>query len=135
MGGIRARDLIYEIIGAVELTFVSMYRAVYMASQLQEHFAVSAPFPTSVAEKLTKLKDIRDAYEHVEDRALGLVRGKPHPDALSLFEFERLFRDRVVVYAGHTLDLDAEATQIFVQVRDYLKVAAGELSEILHSKD
>jgi hypothetical protein len=43
--GIRARDLLYDIIGAVELMVVSMYRAVYMASQLQKHFAVSTPCP------------------------------------------------------------------------------------------
>jgi hypothetical protein len=83
-----------------------------------------------VVEKLPKLKAIRDAYEHIEDRALGLVRGKAHPDALSVFEFERLFRDHVVAYAGYALHLDAEVTQLFVEVREYLKVAAGKLSEV-----
>lgn len=129
LSGIRRRDLIYEIVGAVELTVVSMYRAILMASLLERHFAIATPFPTSVAEKLPKLKDLRDAYEHIEERALGLVRGKPHPDALSIFEFERLFRTGVVAYAGHTLDLDGEATEIFVAVREYLKATASDLIE------
>jgi hypothetical protein len=135
VGGIRARDLLYDIIGAVESTVVPMYRAVKMASQLEERFAVSTPFPNTVAEKLPKLKAIRDAYEHIEDRARGLVHGKPHPDALSVFEFEPLFRDHVVAYADYALDLDAEVTQLFVEVREYLKIAAGELRKASHTAE
>jgi hypothetical protein len=60
----------------------------------------------------------RDAYEHIEDLALGLVPGKPHTDALSVFNFTRLFKEQVVSYASSDLDLGNETTQLLLDTRN-----------------
>ncbi len=126
--GIPKRNLRYEIIGVVEMAIVTLYRALQMASQINSKFSVSTPFPSSVVAKLKDIKAIRDAYEHIEDRALGLVRGKPHADALSVFNHIRLIEDRVVVYGTHELNIDDEATQLLIETRCYLMTIAKELS-------
>jgi hypothetical protein len=125
---IPQRNLVYEIIGLVEMAVIAMNRALNMASQIGAHLTLCVPLPTLIAEKLPALKEIRNAYEHIEDRARGLVRGKPHPDALSIFNFERLFREQVVVYSSNELNLQGEATDLLVSARRYLKVAANELT-------
>lgn len=125
---IPQRNLVYEIVGLVEMAVIAMNRALSMASQLGAHLTLSVPLPTPIAAKLPALKKIRDAYEHIEDRARGLVHGKPHPDALSIFNLERLFREQVVVYGSNELNLQGEATDLLVSARHYLKVAANELS-------
>lgn len=119
---------LYEIIGVVEMAIVTLNRALQMASQINSKFALSTPFPSSVVTKLKDIKAIRDAYEHIEDRAFGLVRGKPHPDALSVFNHVRLIEDRVVVYGSHELNIDDEATQLLIETRSYLMMIAKELS-------
>jgi len=124
---IRQRNLIFEIIGLVEMAIVAMNRALQMALQLHEHYSLTAPFPDSVKNKLPALKKMRDAYEHIEDRALGLVRGKPHIDALSTFNYERLFKEGIAIYGIYELDIYGEAIQLLRDAREYLKEATSEL--------
>lgn len=129
LGPFKIRNLLYEVVGAVELAIVSMYRAIDMASKLQKHFSVSAPFPTRVSKKLPHVKQLRDAYEHIDERALGLKKfHQKDPDALSVFEFKPLFEEGVVSYGNNSLDINTETTDLFLDVRNYLKTAAGELS-------
>lgn len=125
---IPQRNLVYEIVGLVEMAVIAMNRALNMASELGAHLNLSVPLPTLIAEKLPALKEIRNAYEHIEDRARGLVRGKPHPDALSIFNFERLFKEQIVVYGSNELNLQVEATDLLISARHHLKLAAKELS-------
>lgn len=118
---IPKRNLIYEVIGIVEMAVVTMNRALDMTSQLGAQLGVSTPLPVRIAGKLPVLREIRNAYEHIEDRARGLVRGKPHPDALSIFNFERLFKEHVVAYGSSELNLESEATDLLVDARHYLR--------------
>ncbi len=129
---IPQRNLIYEIVGMVEMAIIAMNRALYMASQLRQRFQLSTCFPVSVTGKLNAIKAIRDAYEHIDERALGLagIKPKPHADALSVFDFKRLFQDRTITYGSHDLDLDNEVTQLLIDTRQYLKMAASELAEL-----
>jgi hypothetical protein len=51
----------------------------------------SAPtVPTSISSSQESLTAIRNAYEHIEDRALGQVNKKPHPEALTIFRSVRV---------------------------------------------
>lgn len=125
---IPKRNLLYDIIGVVEMAIVTLNRALQMASQINTKFSFSVPFPSLVVAKLTDIKAIRDAYEHNEDRALGLVRGKPHADALSVFNHSRLLEDHVVVYGNHELNIDDEASKLLIETRSYLMTIAKELS-------
>lgn len=126
--GILVRNLIYEIIGTIEMAIVALNRALQMARLLKKHFKLSTAFPVSVSGKLDVIRNIRNAYEHIEDRALGLVNGKPHPDALSAFDLERLFLERTLTYGNNEIHIDNEATQLLIDTRDYLKMAASELA-------
>lgn len=126
--GIPQRNLIYEIIGTVEMAVVAMNRALNMTSQLETHFSISTPLPASIFGKLDAIVALRNAYEHIEDRALGLVRGRAHPDALSIFNFERFFKERVIVYGPYELNLETEAAELLVDARQYLKKVVSELT-------
>lgn len=126
--GIRQRNLIFEIVSMVEIAIVAMNRALQMASKLGKHFQLSTPFPASITNKLKAIKEIRDAYEHIEQRAFGKVHNTLHPDALSVFNFERLFQEGVVTYGNYELELHSEAIQILIETREYLKIVASEFA-------
>jgi hypothetical protein len=130
--GIRQRNLIFEIRGLVEIAIVAMNRAFQMADRLGNRFSLSTPFPTSVKDKLVAIKNMRDAYEHIDNRAFGLVgqKSKPHPDALSVFNFERLFQEGIATYGSYGLDIYNEAIQLLVDTRQYLKDATSELASL-----
>ena len=130
--GIRQRNLNFEIRGLVEIAIVAMNRAFQMADQLGNHFSLSTPFPTSVKDKLVAIKNMRDAYEHIDNRAFGLAgqKSKPHPDALSVFNFERLFQEGIATYGSYELDIYNEAIQLLIDTRQYLKDATSELASL-----
>ncbi|CAM5730368.1 hypothetical protein MAUB1S_02372 [Mycolicibacterium aubagnense] len=70
---------------------------------------------------------MRDAYEHIEERAIGLVKGLPHVDALTIFDHVRIVQDGVIAYGSHQFDLASDAPAIIAAARDFLKAAAGEV--------
>ncbi|MDL5055394.1 hypothetical protein QQ056_17835 [Oscillatoria laete-virens NRMC-F 0139] len=126
--GIKQRNLAFEIMGFVEIAIVAMNRALEMALQLHERYSLEASFPLSVRNKIPSLREMRNAYEHIEDRALGYVRGKPHIDAISIFNRERLYTEGIATYGNHELDIYNEAIQLLIDTRQYLKEATAEIA-------
>jgi hypothetical protein len=115
-------------VGDAELGVVAFGRAADMAAKLQEKLGLQASLAAESVATLAELKPFRDAYEHIEERALGQVWGKPHPDARSAFDHDSLFLHRRVEYAGSVVTLDALA-RLAADVRSVLKKAAGESLE------
>jgi hypothetical protein len=126
--GIPLRNLTFEVIGTVEMAVVAIHRALTMTIQLTENFAISLPVPQFIDARIAAVRAIRDAYEHIDERARGLVRNKKNPDALSGFNFLRLLNEKVVTYGQMELDLDKEATQLLIEARRYLKRATVEIT-------
>jgi hypothetical protein len=71
---------------------------------------------------------MRNAYEHIDDRASGCVRKKPHTDAVSIFNYERLFKEGIATYSSYELNIYDETLQLLVDTRQYLKEATAELA-------
>src|SRR4051794_30959050 len=96
-----------------------------MASRAPALIGAAAPLPPTVVAKKKAITQIRNAYEHIEDRALGQVNQQPHPQALTIFDHKKLVEDDVITYAGHTLDLVTEVPALLDEVRQFLKDVAG----------
>ncbi|MEG4249368.1 hypothetical protein [Microcoleus sp. Pol10D4] len=124
---IHQRNLIFETMGLVEMAIIAMNRALQMAWQIHKHYHLTTDFPNSVKNKLSTLKKIRDAYEHIEERALGLVHGQPRIEAVSIFNYERLFKEGIATYSNYELDIYKEAIDLLIDTRQYLREATSEL--------
>jgi hypothetical protein len=101
-----------------------------MAGDLPSQFAVTTPVPVLLHEKLGDAKEIRDAFEHIDERAFKLRRRVEDPAALTVFEFQGLlFRERRLRYHQSSLGIDQEVTQLIIATRDYVVKAWTELCE------
>lgn len=118
------RRPLFELIGCVEMCIVGIGRAVDMASRACDLIESTAPLPPLVISKAKAIVEIRNAYEHIEDRAVGQVQKKPNPDALTIFNHQRLIEDDVIEYASHTLDLVFEVPALLDELRDFFKNVA-----------
>jgi len=127
--GMELRDKIYETIAAVEMAVVAINRVLQMTEQLRTRLGVQVSLPLNVVQKLPEIKQIRNAYEHIEDRAFGMVYNRPDPEALTVFNFDTLFRNRAVTYGQCSLNIDQECTDLIISAREYIKLAAIELSQ------
>src|SRR5262249_31478737 len=105
---IPARHRLFAAIGRAETMCVALGRAIDMLAQVPSKFSVPLPLPASISDVSPALRAIRNAFEHIKDRAFGNVFGKPHPDALSIFDQRDLISRGVLRYASHSLDLQQE---------------------------
>lgn len=119
------RRALFELIGAVELSIVALGRVVNMASKASGHIGTAVPLPPSVVAKKRAITEIRNAYEHIEDRSLGQVRAVPHPQALTIFDHQQLVENDVIDYAGHKLSLVDDVPVLLDEIRQFLKDVAG----------
>ncbi|MGW5751298.1 light-mediated development protein DET1 [Nocardia rhamnosiphila] len=120
-GAPAARRAIFALVGAVELALVSLARVVDMCEQAHNTIGVSAPVPQDIVSRATAVREVRNAYEHIEDRALGNVRRKPDPDAATIFDHETIVRDGVIAYGRYRLDLASDIPILIVAARKFLK--------------
>ena len=123
---IKARRRLFAALGLAETMCVALGRAIEMLRSVPSHLAVALTLPESVSAVLPALREIRNAFEHIEDRALGNVHGKPHADALSIFDQRDLISRGVLRYGPHSLDLHAEVLPMLVEARRLVLNAAIE---------
>ena len=69
---------------------------------------------------------IRDAFEHIDERAFGKARRQTSTDALSIFNQADLVTDRVLRYAHHSLSLPLDVLPNLVKARQFVYDANSE---------
>ncbi len=121
---IKARERLFAALGLAELMCVAFSRSIDMIEKIKSQFSVQINLPASVLGSMAALREIRNAFEHIEDRAMGNVRGKPHADALSIFDQRDLISHGVLRYASHSLDLRATVLPMMVEARRVVLEAA-----------
>jgi hypothetical protein len=125
LAGLENRRNLFEFIGVLEMAVFSLGRAVDMVMRAAELIDHTIEMPAQIAANYPALNKIRNAYEHVEDRALGRFNRTPDPYVLPIFDWQRLFTDGVVVYDCYELELQDEVLRLVAKTRQFLKDAAA----------
>jgi hypothetical protein len=99
------RRRILSVFGRAELGVVALDRAFRMGQRLGGVLNIDHEFPLALLAKTKTLEELREAYEHVDDRARGLTRAKgfrgrivEDPEAFSAFNFDSLLKERRLTY-------------------------------------
>ena len=123
------RGKIFEYLAEIEGCIISLNRVLAMASRISEVADVTIPLPSEVARLTPMLKEFRDAYEHIDERARGLVKTKPNPYAVSIFEWAPLLQGSLS-YNGVVIQIE-EVEASMVEMRAFLKTVASQGLEAL----
>jgi hypothetical protein len=115
---------VFQYLAEVELCVISLHRSLEMASKISSVADIATPLPKAVSNLAVRIKEFRDAYEHIDERAKGLVKNKPDPRAVSIFDWEPVLRG-TLTYKGVAITL-VEVETGMESLRSYLKVAASE---------
>jgi hypothetical protein len=123
------REQLYEVLGDAEIALIALNRAITMAAKLSGLYRLPVSFPKIVSEKRSLLDNLRDAYEHVDDRALDRIHGKAAGEEamLGFRSFSVLIEERRFTDGNDTLGLDEEMTRLVIATRDYLVKSWAEL--------
>lgn len=115
-----ARKRMFEALATAEILVVTLGRTIELVEGLGTHLGVPFAFPQEIEDRRTTVRELRNACEHIEDRALGQVRGRPHPDALSIFAQDALLQEGVLTYGQHSLSLREDVPVIIFAARDFV---------------
>ncbi len=121
---IKARQRLFGALGLAELMCVALWRALDMLQTIPAQFSVPVTLSTAVTAAFPALREIRNAFEHIEDRALGKVSHKAHPDALSIFDQRDLISSGVLRYASYSLDMKSDVLPMLVDSRRAIREVA-----------
>jgi hypothetical protein len=124
--GPKTRSLVFELLAEVELAVIALRRVISMVEQASGWIDVGVPVPNAVARLAPAVKGIRDAFEHIDERAVGEVRGRQDPHALSVFDQSRLLAEHVIAYADHAISAD-DVVELLSECRQFFKDVARSI--------
>lgn len=115
-----------ELIHLVQEGIVALARCIALIERGVETSTFAVPFPSEIESHKDAIKDVRDAYEHIDERAFGRIgiRGVPDERALMIFEHDRLVRSGVIEYLDHRLVL-SELPKVLEACRTAIRALAG----------
>ena len=122
-GGVAARQAHFAALGAAEMTIIALGRCYRMVNGLIEKFCPGDKLsvPDSVAETNAAVKAMRDAFEHIDERAEGKVKiGELHPEALTIFDQPDFVASSMLRYRQHELDFESQVIRALVDCRELL---------------
>lgn len=127
--GPKIRAVTATLIGEVETAVIALWRAVDMVNAVPQNLKTEREPPSSVIAARTGLKEIRDAYEHIDERAFGRKRQKVDPHARTIFDYRELLEENRITYGPYSLELEREVPDLLLAAREYLKRTTGDVTE------
>lgn len=127
LGSPAGRQRMHEVVADAEMGVWAIDKALDIALSLCGRYRIKTSLPQVARDKQPLLERLRDHYSHIDERALGRVKGKQDPTAAEAFEFPALIRDRVLTDGRDSLGIDEETTELCVATRNYVVAAWKEL--------
>ena len=122
--GPSGRPLLFQAWGAAEMAVIALHRAVRLAGTLARWLDVEVPDDVRRAARSAKL--LRDALEHIEERAEGMVRGRLDPTAHEIFDQGDFIENGRLTYDGHALDIETDMIGALLGCRRLIMHVARE---------
>ncbi len=108
--GINQRYAMFSALATAEIAVVALYRASTMAVTLIEKHCGDLCLPDELRRVQPALKEMRDAFEHIDERAEGKVGMNQRVDlsALSIFHQPDFIGSAILRYKERVLDFDQD---------------------------
>lgn len=128
------RRTMYSLIGRAELAVVALHKAFRMTKALGVELEVQREFPPELEAKEGALKELRDAYEHIDERVRGRIKQREDPEVFTVLNFDTLLEQRRLTYKGFSLGIDEEVTALAIGLRNHLRDGLLELGARARAK-
>ena len=119
--GIPQRQGALNALATAEMAVIALHRCFEMVYGLVKEFCPSLQVPASVDKIGAPVREIRHAFEHIDERAQGKVnQQKTHSDALTIFNQPDFVNSSVLQYKTHTLNLETEVIAALLDCREFI---------------
>ncbi len=99
---------------------IALNRAIWMIRNTQAKFSTTTSVPHEVAEVQDAVHAIRNAFEHIDERAFGKARQEGPEDAMSIFDQADLVTSGTIRYANFSFDLRTQTIAALVAARRFI---------------
>jgi hypothetical protein len=117
---ISKREYLFGTLSLAEVFIISLNRAVCLIEKIKEINKPVTNIPNEVQHIRTELKEIRDAFEHIDERAFGRIKKESKPEVFSIFNQSDFFPEGIISYLDYKLDLINDIPVVLVKLREYL---------------
>ena len=108
LAGIERRSTLFRALAMAESTVISLSRGVEILYRLEKRFDLGLKIPEEMDSSRRTLRRMRNALEHIDDRAIGEAKDDTVDSAMSIF-FQPLFVDNgVLTYARESVSFTTE---------------------------
>lgn len=117
---LQTREKLFAALGNAESMCVALNRAVRMIDRARETISAQIAVPQEVTNIKDAVRTIRDAFEHIDERAVGKAQRENTTDAMSVFDQSDFFTSGVLRYAGRSLDIRGDAIPAMIAGRRFI---------------
>ena len=117
---IKTRVRIFGALGNAESMCIALNRAIVMAGDASARFSVKTAVPSEVQAVKDAVLAIRNAFEHIDERAFGGARRETPEEAMSIFNQADLVASGTLRYAGHALSLRTQVIPALLAARKFI---------------
>ena len=127
-GAIAQRQTIFNSLAAAEMAVIALGRCYRMVCDLSEKYCPALQVPDSVKKTSKAVLEMRNAFEHIDERAEGIVgKGKVDEDAaLTIFRQPDFVQSAVLRYRDYELSFESEVVAALIDCRELVMNAIEE---------
>ena len=115
----RAR--LFSILGDVEIMCIAMNRGIGMIKRAGDVISAATRAPAEADAIHEAVLAVRNAFEHIDERAIGKAFKEGPTDARSIFDQTSLIQSGVVSYAGQSLNLKTAVPPALDAARRFIR--------------
>lgn len=125
--GIAQRQAHLHALAAAEVTIITLGRCYRMVLDLVKKYCPSLQVPDSVTRTSEAVQEMRNAFEHIDERAEGRVgRGRVSADALTIFVQPDFVHSSTLRYKNYELDFESHVLAALIDCREFVMDAIEE---------
>ncbi|MCY3897433.1 MAG: hypothetical protein OXF86_02620 [Caldilineaceae bacterium] len=135
-GGIPQRSGFLKTLATAEMAIVALNRAFNMANTLTKEYCPDLELPATVQKIQGTVSEMRNAFEHIGDRAQGKVNRTKisYKDAWSIFNQPDFIEKSTLRYQEHSLQFDRDVIDALLDCRELIMQAIDSRAA-LHARN
>ena len=125
--GIPQRQAHLNALGVAEVAIIALGRCYRMVRRLTETYCPGMDLPDSVTNTQEAVLEMRNAFEHIDERAEAKVAGgRTDADSLTIFNQPDFVSASILRYKGHELNFELDVIAALIDCRELIMEAIDE---------
>ena len=118
--GIGRRHRFFKALSLAEVAIIALGRGMDMLRRVNSVYSLGLEMPDSLQKKEPVVRAMRDAFEHIDERAQGKInaQGKMDADALSIFDQPDFIDSSILHYRGYDLNFQEDFLSALLTCRE-----------------